>query len=249
MAVSSSYQFALDFALSPEGRIYIPFGDTRNQPWPQKDIYAQCLDLGGNYLWDPAGVLLARAPGDQWAPLLTLTENGFITCFNDTRSGYDDIYLQVVDSSGTALLGYAGAPLYINASDQDVYAVLPDGQGGAVAFWENWGVPEAVAYANHIMPDGRLGYPYKPQIVEPVTQGTLRLVFPGTVQYALPEAGRITLELYDILGRRVSLIEEGYRRAGSHVVHFPDQYLPSGIYMLHLTTPNAHQTAKIVIMR
>ncbi len=169
MAVSSSYQFALDFALSPEGRIYIPFGDTRNQPWPQKDIYAQCLDLGGNYLWDPAGVLLARAPGDQWAPLLTLTENGFITCFNDTRSGYDDIYLQVVDSSGTALLGYAGAPLYINASDQDVYAVLPDGQGGAVAFWENWGVPEAVAYANHIMPDGRLGYPYKPQIVEPVT--------------------------------------------------------------------------------
>jgi len=69
---------------------------------------------------------------------------------------------------------------------------------------------------------------------------------PGTViNYQLPQAGKVTLKIYDILGNEVSTLVDGNKDAGSYSVTFSANggsasggnagSLPSGIYIYELT--------------
>jgi hypothetical protein len=252
IALYPSFRGSSDFALTPDGRIYVTFSDNRYEPYYyHRDVFAQCFDLQGNYLWPQEGVLLVRAPGDTGGAYLTLRENGFITVFVDCRNPTTtpDRYYQVVDSSGQTIFGYDGAPFYIAPDSHPLEQVISDGEGGMVAFWTKMAFNCPLFYANRIMEDGTLGFKNRRHFEPQINIDGLVEVSPGIIQYVLPEAGRISLELYDVLGRRVNLIEEGYRRAGSHVVHIPNQNLASGIYILRLSTPFGCTTHKMVIIR
>jgi len=74
-------------------------------------------------------------------------------------------------------------------------------------------------------------------------------MYPGAIRYVLPEAGRIRLELFDLLGRRVALIEQGYREEGAYTTPIDDRGLSSGLYLLRLISPQGQETRKIVILR
>jgi gingipain R len=74
------------------------------------------------------------------------------------------------------------------------------------------------------------------------------------INFALPEDGPITLEVYDILGRRVRTLVNEFRPVGRHCVHFDgrDQHgtnLASGIYFYHLKTSNATEAKKMILLR
>jgi hypothetical protein len=58
---------------------------------------------------------------------------------------------------------------------------------------------------------------------------------PSTViRYAVPQAGEVQLEVYDMMGRKVSTLVRGTKPAGYHEVVFDASHLGSGAYMYRL---------------
>ncbi|MCK4255783.1 T9SS type A sorting domain-containing protein, partial [candidate division WOR-3 bacterium] len=71
---------------------------------------------------------------------------------------------------------------------------------------------------------------------------------PIEIMYNLPKRCFVSLELYDITGRRVETIFRGWQDEGSYSTTIKGGF-PEGIYFLRLTTDGIQNTKKIVILR
>jgi M6 family metalloprotease-like protein len=56
-----------------------------------------------------------------------------------------------------------------------------------------------------------------------------------TISFDLPEDARVTLKVYDMLGKEISVLAEGTKSAGRHTVNFNASHLPSGVYIYRFT--------------
>jgi hypothetical protein len=54
------------------------------------------------------------------------------------------------------------------------------------------------------------------------------------IRYAVPQAGEVQLEVYDMMGRKVSTLVRGTKPAGYHEAVFDASHLGSGAYMYRL---------------
>lgn len=70
-----------------------------------------------------------------------------------------------------------------------------------------------------------------------------------TIQYYIPENGRMALKIYDIAGNLVRVISAGYQLSGNYNFSFEDNKLHSGIYFLNLTIENKQIYQKLIIAR
>ncbi len=70
-----------------------------------------------------------------------------------------------------------------------------------------------------------------------------------TLGFTLPAAERVTLTVYDLLGRRVATLAEGLFPEGSHSVRFDASSLPSGVYVYRLSTDSADLTERVSLVR
>lgn len=69
-----------------------------------------------------------------------------------------------------------------------------------------------------------------------------------TLWYWLPDAAHVTISLYDVTGRWLQTLEEGVRKCGHHELHFQDDELASGTYILVLETEGHHRTRKMTLL-
>src|SRR5690606_9405290 len=68
----------------------------------------------------------------------------------------------------------------------------------------------------------------------------------ATLSFTLPEATGATLAAFDMLGRRVAVLHDGHTEPGRHTVAFDASGLPSGAYLVRLTTEDGTtQTQRI----
>ncbi len=70
-----------------------------------------------------------------------------------------------------------------------------------------------------------------------------------TIRFELPQAARVTLDVYDVNGRCVATLVEGYRHGGSYEAAFDASDLASGVYVYHLTAGEYTATGKMVLMK
>ena len=83
----------------------------------------------------------------------------------------------------------------------------------------------------------------------------LHTVFPNpfstntTISYTIPEAAFTRLEAFDLLGRRIALLEEGWKKEGTYSILFDAAGLPSGVYLLHLSSGEHRQSRPVTIVR
>jgi len=70
-----------------------------------------------------------------------------------------------------------------------------------------------------------------------------------TIQYTIPRAGHVRLEVYNILGQNVVTLVNQQQSAGSYEVAFDGSHLPSGIYFYRLTTPEGSVTRKMTLLK
>lgn len=70
-----------------------------------------------------------------------------------------------------------------------------------------------------------------------------------TIQYELGAAANVTLEVYDLLGRKVMTLVDGQRVAGVHRVTLDGAGLASGVYFYHLKTPVGQQVRRMVLLK
>ncbi len=71
----------------------------------------------------------------------------------------------------------------------------------------------------------------------------------GAIHFALSEGTRVRLELFDLAGRRVRTLLDGFQAAGAHSVPVAARGLSAGVYFYRLTTPAGGYVSRCVVMR
>jgi len=69
------------------------------------------------------------------------------------------------------------------------------------------------------------------------------------ISYQLLEYAEVRLKIFDVLGREISVIENGFRKKGIHSVVFLANNLPSGMYFYHLRAGEYSETKKMILMK
>lgn len=75
-----------------------------------------------------------------------------------------------------------------------------------------------------------------------------------TIRYDLPVASHVRLIVYDLSGREITLLEDGWRQAGSHSYSWNTQTtgnpdLSSGLYVVRLITPEYSTSGKLILQK
>lgn len=69
------------------------------------------------------------------------------------------------------------------------------------------------------------------------------------ISFSLPEAGRVSLKVFDVLGAEVATLMEEHREAGLHSVNFAPQNIPSGVYFYVLQVGETKLMKRLVFMK
>lgn len=70
-----------------------------------------------------------------------------------------------------------------------------------------------------------------------------------TIEYELPSATLVKVTVFDVLGRVVAVLEDGYRHAGHHVLRFYAVNTPSGVLFYRLDAGAYTQTRRMMLLR
>jgi hypothetical protein len=69
----------------------------------------------------------------------------------------------------------------------------------------------------------------------------------ATIEYALPHEADVELVLIDVRGRRVQMIEQGIRQAGTHRAAISGRGLAPGLYFVRMTAPGFDAVRRVVV--
>jgi hypothetical protein len=70
-----------------------------------------------------------------------------------------------------------------------------------------------------------------------------------TIKFDILEAGNVSLKIYDILGREVSVLVNQYKQAGLYEVLFDGSTFTSGTYFYKLETGDFYEIKKFVLIK
>jgi hypothetical protein len=70
-----------------------------------------------------------------------------------------------------------------------------------------------------------------------------------TIRYALPEAARVTVEVYDAVGRRVAVLVDGEVAAGSYAAEWDAASMANGVYLYRMQAGDFTKTLKVSLVR
>ena len=185
--------------------------------------------------------IMVQLPNMTWfGPVLgpiSLTLSGSVTL---TRTRTQSVPASAPAGSYTYEGRVGDYPGTIWDSDSFPFTKLASGDASAPVFeWTNSGQSFEVA----------------PISVTPSAQVALRGAIPNpfnpttAISYALPQAGHVTLMVYDLSGCEVATVVNGWRDAGSHQVTFDGSALASGVYVYRLTANGQTASAKMILMK
>lgn len=165
-----------------------------------------------------------RSPGDSTSSRL------YFLMIHGSESGGESISLRVhdVESGRTYVL------------DGDPERFVPDDVLGSPAAPIR--LSEAIVAAEELPTEYALAANY-PNPFNPTT----------TIQFALPEAARVQLMVFDVLGRRIVVVVDAERQAGRYDVRFDASHLASGTYFYRIEaigeSATFTQVRKMVLLR
>lgn len=110
--------------------------------------------------------------------------------------------------------------------------------------------------ANTLELDPRYEFEFGADIAQPRLAGSAPNPFSGqtTVEFALPKETRVTVAIYDMLGRKVATLVDGTRRAGTHTLTWngrteSGQALSSGVYLMRMRADGQSETQRVTVVR
>jgi len=69
------------------------------------------------------------------------------------------------------------------------------------------------------------------------------------IDYSIPQASKVSLKIYDILGREVVSLVDEFKEAGTYTVTFDASNLPGGIYFYTIAAGNFMETKKMSLVK
>ncbi len=184
------------------------------------------------YMIDPSGVATDPVLGPGTANLQPGT-TGWYRIQNIAGTAAPGVWTYV---------GNAGVyPDTVWGSDSFEFEKLATGDGPWVGNWNNWGDPMfgEEMEAQDALPTDFVMHPAHPNPFNPTT----------TIGFALPEAARVSLNVYDVSGRLVAKLIDGWRDAGLQEITFDASNLATGVYIYHLTAGKHNAAGKMVLMK
>ncbi len=182
------------------GGAYIVWEDIRAESGITGDIYMQKINSSGVVQWQPKGIAVCKASGDQQYPsIVTDNAGGAIIIWEDSRMPFDlDIYAQRINASGNSLWTGNGIKVSMGPANDTYPVSVANGLGGAIIAWtagtdaikwiQNINNSGALTWnANGVGIDTLLMYSYKLQICTDGDAGAYltweSLVTPVSVQH------------------------------------------------------------------
>ncbi|UCD38723.1 MAG: T9SS type A sorting domain-containing protein, partial [Fidelibacterota bacterium] len=92
---------------------------------------------------------------------------------------------------------------------------------------------------NKVLPKGYAIHQNYPNPFNPTT----------SIRYDVPQASEISIEVYNLLGKRVASLVNGYVTAGRHEVRFDASQFASGVYFYRLNAPGNTITKKMLLLK
>ena len=102
-----------------------------------------------------------------------------------------------------------------------------------------WDVPDAVDEQDVIMPVSVILMESFPNPFNST----------ATIDYYIPEAGRINLSVFNTVGQHIQTLSDGWQTAGEHQSTFAAMSHPAGVYILRLETRNAVHTQRLLFLK
>ncbi|HEX3073542.1 MAG TPA: T9SS type A sorting domain-containing protein [Ignavibacteriales bacterium] len=178
-----------------------------------------------------------------------------ISTFNFNEADSTFIHEQTIPKIMTYDLDYnygaklSGDSLYIHEAytQEKLYSIYRNGVGGLGDMFVDspyvyiHHVSRTIGVADDINENADLTYklsaypnPFNPQT---------------TIAFTIPNAGKVELAVYDLLGRKVTELLNEYRDKGSYEVKFNGANLASGIYFYTIKTGNFVKTEKLMLLK
>ncbi len=165
-----------------------------------------------------------------------------------------------------------GTPTYINASYLGYFGLdaIPGQSGSSIFYTDNvnfysFGVQQYSVDAEHFRIDRNIFYAFKAIIGEegtsvkwpraPATDYVLSNAYPNpfnpntNIDFSVPRTGRVTLIVYDILGRVVTKLVDETKTPGRYTVRFNASGLASGIYFCQMESEGFRETRKMLLLK
>jgi hypothetical protein len=107
--------------------------------------------------------------------------------------------------------------------------------------WSNSGEDFVVEFttAREIQPSAFNLHPCSPNPFNPTTD----------IRYQMPEARQVSLRVYDMSGRLVTTLVDGWRQGGEHEVTFDGSNLASGLYFVRLQAGEFTAVQKLLLLK
>ncbi|MCK9209344.1 MAG: YCF48-related protein [Ignavibacteriaceae bacterium] len=210
------------------------------------DYFDTCTftDENHGYACHDGDIYITKDGGITWTKQITLTEGIEDILFTNAQNGIvvgsHGLIARTTDAGLTWNYeeSHTDSPLYsiayLGPSNFTVvgsYGVILNSlKGGAVTFVEK--------KKEYISANFELAQNY-PNPFNPLTK----------IRYTIPISGNIKLAVYDILGREVISLFEGFKDAGSYEIEFNAAELSSSIYFYRLITNDFILTKKMVLVK
>jgi hypothetical protein len=137
----------------------------------------------------------------------------------------------------------AFAAAALDTSRDDIpFLKLPSGLSGGGSSWGNTGdaFDDLTAAADLItLPEEYRLEQNSPNPFNPAT----------VIAFQLPQAGRVQLEIFDLMGNRVGSLLDGYLEAGRYETRFNGEFLASGVYFYRLTAQQVTLVRKMILVK
>ena len=152
------------------------------------------------------------------------------------------------------VFGQEGERVKIGILDLDGANVIPAGENRVIQIAGEYEVVSAVVATD--------GYTtYAATIGEAAKGGSLPAEFglsqnyPNpfnpvtTISFSLPVASHVSLEVYNVMGQRVTTVADGFYEAGVHACEWDGSAVASGVYFYRIETPEFVETKKMMLLK
>lgn len=224
--------------------------NTTNSPLPDNIILSLELDKSGNLWIGTWNGGLAKFDGNNWiifnkdnSPLpsnrirsLRVDKNNVIWIGTEINGlvRYDGQSWQIFDIYNSPLPNN-----FINglAVDRFNHKLIATSEG--LAIYREEGVVVEVEDKPEIEPERFVLYQNYPNPFNSHTK----------IRYTIPEGGRVSLRVYNIIGEEVAVLVDRYMAKGEYEVEFNASKLPSGIYVYRLSCEKFSQVKKMILIK
>jgi len=211
------------------------------------DLYLVKTDSQGDTLWTRT---YGGSDGEGAFSVQETLDGGYIAGgYTESFGADDDIYLVKTDSQGDTLWTRTyGGSLYDvgNSVDQ-----TSDGGFIVAGYTDSFGAGNADFYLVRLGAESSLS----PISLSLPTRYSLHPNYPNPfnlstrITYDLPTTSPVTLEIFDLLGRRVATLAKGMQPTGTYSILFDGSSLPSGLYFYRLHAGTFIQTQKMILLK